>query len=342
MPKDNYFQGLRGIAIAAVVLIHSTNDVMKDLKPGGFNFIDTLTLRQFINFPVALFFFLFGYFVNKSEALSSPGIFYRKKLPRILWPYFFWSAIFYIQLLVTLKLGNHPLSLNLFAELGKILSGQTVSIYYYLFVQLQFILITPLVVKYSKNAVWYFITPVAIILFYVFNFKVFEIPFPYSLNSFFIWFFFYHLGSYSDKYKFLFNLKASVLATCFAFSVLVAIFEGFFLTTQFGFNSFGFSQVKLSSILASAFFILLLMKLKGKFNMPGFLVTLGDNSFGIYLAHMFIMPVLFHFLKHSKLYAVQPVYQIFVTILTISIVLIIIRIAKMVFSEKINSRVLGF
>jgi membrane-bound acyltransferase YfiQ involved in biofilm formation len=237
---------------------------------------------------------------------------------------------------------HHPLSLNVFDELGKIATGQTISIYYYLFVQFQFILITPLVVKYSKNTIWYFVTPLAVVAFYIFNFIVFEIPFPYSLNSFFIWFIFFHLGIYRDKYKFLFNLKTPVLCVCLTAALALAILEGFFMTSYWGFHGFGFSQVKLSSILASVFLILLLIKLKDKFRIPGVLITLGDNSFGIYLLHMFIMPVIFHVLKHTKLYTIQPAYQLVVVILTIVAVLVIIRLAKLIFSEKFNSRVLGF
>ena len=59
MEKREYWQSIRGICILAVVLIHSL---------GGFDYTgsyDTefIILRQIINFAVATFVFMSGYFV---------------------------------------------------------------------------------------------------------------------------------------------------------------------------------------------------------------------------------------------------------------------------------------
>ena len=58
--KREYWQSIRGICILAVVLIHSL---------GGFNYstgygTELVVLRQIINFAVATFVFMSGYFVN--------------------------------------------------------------------------------------------------------------------------------------------------------------------------------------------------------------------------------------------------------------------------------------
>lgn len=58
--KREYWQSIRGICILAVVLIHSLS---------GFDYsngygIEFAILRQIINFTVAAFVFMAGYFVN--------------------------------------------------------------------------------------------------------------------------------------------------------------------------------------------------------------------------------------------------------------------------------------
>lgn len=57
--KNQYWQVVRAICILAVVMIHCptpTNDINA-----------WLIIRQFINFPVAVFIFLSGYFVNPDK-----------------------------------------------------------------------------------------------------------------------------------------------------------------------------------------------------------------------------------------------------------------------------------
>lgn len=62
--KSEYWQAIRGVCILVVIMIHC---------PTGQEFTPTdtyawLILRQFINFPVALFIFMAGYFVNVDKA----------------------------------------------------------------------------------------------------------------------------------------------------------------------------------------------------------------------------------------------------------------------------------
>ena len=70
--KREYWQSIRGICILAVVLIHSL---------GGFDYstgysVEFVILRQIINFAVATFVFMAGYFVNV-DALSDKEFSYK-------------------------------------------------------------------------------------------------------------------------------------------------------------------------------------------------------------------------------------------------------------------------
>ena len=69
--KSEYWQVVRGICILAVVMIRC---------PTGqaFSTADTCTcliLRQCINFPVALFIFMAGYFVNTGKIINNTRIY---------------------------------------------------------------------------------------------------------------------------------------------------------------------------------------------------------------------------------------------------------------------------
>ena len=58
--KREYWQNIRGICILAVVLIHSLSGFDYSVA----NNAEFMLLRQIINFAVATFVFMAGYFVN--------------------------------------------------------------------------------------------------------------------------------------------------------------------------------------------------------------------------------------------------------------------------------------
>jgi len=66
---DAYWQYIRGICIICVILIHCKTGVgYENNLIGSWNFDYWLIFRQFINFPVAVFIFLAGYFTNIEKA----------------------------------------------------------------------------------------------------------------------------------------------------------------------------------------------------------------------------------------------------------------------------------
>ena len=61
--KDSFWQFVRGLCIAAVVLIHCSPGIVRS----DVSFFTWFTLRQVINFPVATFIFMAGYFVSRRK-----------------------------------------------------------------------------------------------------------------------------------------------------------------------------------------------------------------------------------------------------------------------------------
>lgn len=62
MARDRYFQAVRGVAIVAVVLIHCLPQCEA-----------TIVLRPFLNWAVAAFLFLSGFFTNEAKIARGGG-----------------------------------------------------------------------------------------------------------------------------------------------------------------------------------------------------------------------------------------------------------------------------
>lgn len=92
--RDIYFDQLRGIAIVAVVLIHTTG-TMSLFTKDNWNFQFLFGFRQILNFAVALFIFLSGYFLSQKNIKNNKDyfVFLNKQLPKVLLPYLFYTTL---------------------------------------------------------------------------------------------------------------------------------------------------------------------------------------------------------------------------------------------------------
>lgn len=338
MEKDLYFQKLRGIAIIAVVLIHScsysTQFIGKNIN-GDF----TLVLRQFINFAVPLFLFLAGYFVNvgrfKSEGYNKKFI--EKRLLRILIPYCFWS----LMVIVIKK------DLNIIRNIYYLITGQVVSIYYYIIVLTQLTLLTKFFIRKNiKDIYVYTLNILTITFLYLFSIKGIGIPFPWNVLSFTAWVIFYYygvkVGNSSDLQNELkYNIKKNTILY-FIFLIL-SVIEGF-LWTNFGDINMAISQIKFTSFLMSIYLIKVLVGIKNKFSKnTGLLTLIGDYSFGIYLIHIFILPKVNNILIGVNLFRqFQPLLIISVFLITLIICFIIIRVTRKILGSEKATNILGF
>ncbi len=79
MRKDPYIQAVRGLAIAAVVLIHCLPQQAA-----------SVALRPLLNFAVAAFVFLSGYLTTREKALDA-GAFLSRRVGKVAAPYAVWT-----------------------------------------------------------------------------------------------------------------------------------------------------------------------------------------------------------------------------------------------------------
>lgn len=296
--KNQKIQILRGISIIAVVLIHTCTS--KDVE---------VFTRPFINFAVAIFLFLSGY-LTKFDSFNWKT-FYKKRILRILIPYTFWTIFYTTNMFHIGGFDFQKYIVNFFT------AGAAEPLYY-VFMYIQLILLTPLLIKLSKSKYkWlgFTVSPIWSIIYYFYVFTSEHIPkidmvvLIIGIGGLIFYYLGLLLGNNIIKRKF----KIKILIPLYLISILIQILEGF-LWNKAGAEDPG-SQMKLSAILTSCIAILIAWcylnkqkENKGEFNkvISSIFAKIGDYSLGIYFFHTMVIMSLGWLPWYSRLpYAVN-------------------------------------
>ena len=240
--KALLWQVVRGICILAVILIHCPNGI--PYGTGSNEFRIWFLLRSFYNFPVAMFFFMAGYFVNYEYCQKARNHFYIKRLYRLIVPFFFWSVFYTLTTVLFSELNNSTVkSARLFDLFIKGKAGPQL---YFVLVLLQLTIITPYLIgtlnkTTLKSLMLYCITPAYLVLLYVYCFKAKALPSRYFL-FFPAWFVFYYLGLHIQKKNTFVRFLNSYILLFIA--LLLSIAESFYLLLNTGVVSFACSQIR--------------------------------------------------------------------------------------------------
>lgn len=273
--KNSKVQFIRGMAITAVVMIHTT-------PPGYWQ----VFCKPFINFAVAAFLFLSGY-LTKLDQDDWKG-FYRRRIGRLLLPYIVWSVIYSIPDIC---------SKGLTVLFKNLLTANSCSILYYVFVYVQFVLLTPLMGRLARSKyrfIGWFIAPVSVMAFKYYSLFTGFCPGKHmSLiwsDLCLGWFTFYYLGLVLGNRIIERSYPMSKFISWYAVSILLQMFEGY-VWSSYDMVGCG-SQLKLSSLLSSSIFMLIIHTYLEDKSRPcrcRFMCKIGDHSFGIYLSHILIL-----------------------------------------------------
>lgn len=272
--KNDSIQILRGLSIIAVVIIHTYPHSLFGVY-----------LRPFVNYAVAMFIFLSGYLTKVDITDYKRFVF--KRIKRVLVPYCLWSVIYMI-----------PSGFDGFWI--KFLTGRCCSIYYYIFAYMQFVVLTPLIVKLIKSKyriIGWFITPVFTILFrYIFTWMGLHVASDNFCYLFVAWFIYYFVGILLGNN--LMTLKRNTVRSVilYVFFIGLSIGEGL-LWYKVGNYDMATTQLRLTSIATSLLMIVFAYHFIRSNGHLGFLskpmVVVGNTSFGIYLSHIAIKGRLF-------------------------------------------------
>lgn len=326
MRKNIVIQKIRGICIISVILIHILKFSYNIPIYNNFNVI----VRTIINFAVPIFLFLSGYLNNIKEINENKGKFYKKRFFRLYIPFIIYS-IFYTLIKTKLHFTE-----NAVVTLLKILFGMNAGHLYYIIVLLEFTLITPIIIRLiNKNktiidVLLILITPIFLILNLIYN-LLYNCLIPFYQYLPMSWFIYYYLGLVFKIRKNLFIKNFRIDINVFIFinliNIIINLIEYKFLNYDFC-----ISQIKLTNMMYTILLInFIISKLNDDKERQSIISLIGDNSFGIYFIHMFIILVLDKLIYNNLNYYI---YIILMYIFTTIISYIVVRLIKKIFKEK--------
>lgn len=330
--KSKYFQSIRGVCILAVILIHSLQ--FSDNIMANYLFIG---IRSCINFCVAVFIFMAGYFTNINKFDNDKKGFYKTKFKRLVIPLLLWNLIY-----VSIKLicGKYE---NIYSLIKSLFSFSSSAQLYYILVLIQLFILLPLIIKMlnNKRTKWilYTITPLYNIILMVINFKL-KIMIPFYQYFIFGWLLYFVLGIEYRKNENIINQtnRCLLVVLCMVVSVILNII--LYKNNIFTYNML-ISQINILSCLLSINIIKYVMYLnsKTKSNKQTILSNIGDESYGMYYNHMLILLIT---RKITEMFTSNLYINILSTYLTtVLISYLIIKILKKFINNK-NLKYIGF
>lgn len=328
--KNLLFQEIRGICIIAVICIH-----LPPSLEGTSSFDYWLSFRKIVEFPVAIFVFLSGYFLNINKE-KSIFYFYKKRFLRLAIPYFIWTVLYSILIL------RNNIDLSASGMFNIIFLGGASGHLYFISVLLQLIIISPIIIYAfeNKNKILQIallaITPLSLLLLYISNiYYGYAVGAPYRISL--VWILFYILGIAYRKQYFTFKISHTLTFLLVITTLIIAIAETHILIYLGCSPGFASSQITIGSFLFTiAVIALLLNKEEEKPN--NLLVKFGDYSFGIYFIHVFFLFVMYKILPVST----ELPYFILIQISYFMVSFTLSYLCVLLASKYLNSKILRY
>ncbi len=341
--RDPSFDAFRGLAIIAVVAIHAIPwRCYWDFR--------ILVYRQLLDFAVPAFIFISGYWSSKKplQSLEDYKTFLMRRLSRVLTPYLFWSFIF---------LGHTAIKnddINVQKMVFKLLAGGASYHFYFIIMIAQFYMMTPILQYISRrrygNELIFVLNIVYLSFLYnlrLHNHWLAEYPYYLVHTPFLGWTVFYQIGLWvgnNDNKILISKNERLFILPAILVSLLLAGIESINILSKYNNLDLAVCVLKYSSFLYSICIILGFILIREYFKYwPKFLTTIGNYSFGIYLIHTIILNRIVNIIpKTSIISSFQPLYELTVILMTISICLVVIGITRKFLPRPIYSKILGF
>lgn len=343
--REDFWQASRAVCIIAVIWIHSRTGESYAGTPASWNYDYSIVVRQFLNFPVAVFIFMAGYFVNPAR-ISPLRPWLKGRAARLLIPYAAWSLIFSVALGA-----RTPSSIPLDFATG-LLTGQAAAHLYFVLVLAQLTGLTPLLVKALEKRwapVLFAITPAYLVWIYIHTLSTGDLPSGYASWAP-AWLAFYFAGLWARLRPRTHSRRPTLVwlrVLALLLTLLLSLVEAYLLLDVGAPYGLAISQLKLSSI-AYAFAVIgaaTACKPMLDERIPTRLRRIGDESYGIYYVHLFWISAIGALIgRFDELasFAVLPLLQTIEVTLTLLLSIFAIALTRRLIGSEIAGRILGF
>ncbi len=344
------FDAFRGMAICLVVFAHATGLGwgFQD-RPGALNalnFYYSVFLRNAALFSLPLFLFISGFWLGKSEfhSVGDYWMFLRKRVSRIALPYLFWS-VFFLTLYAVKDAVAGESTFSVGGFLLAIALGKADGPYYFILLMLQFYVLAPFFCHAGRSTgglVVLFVAHALVIaaLYYIRIFHFPDLSYATVKLPFIAWLSVFPAGVYLRTHPHLMDKVGPRTLAGLALVLLVLQLGESYVLLNSGFHyEFGISDIRFTTLVYAYAVILFLLQFRDR-DWPQALVTLGEYTFGIFFIHGIILRALAKLFL--PLFAVQPVYQTAISVVTLAICCLVIFVTRRIAGANLSSRVLGF
>lgn len=278
--RDPYWDQVKGIAILAVITIHSC--YVAGLPQNSFALSAVLAWRQIANFAVPVFLAVSGYLAGRSKSPKDWHWVFRR-LGLLLPAYLFWTIVFVL-------LFHRRDLIDPVKMMERLFFGTGIGIGYFVIVLVQMTFLTPLIDRVHKSYlhVLAMITLTVLGISFTYTMQLYEIEpfntFPMSALFFAVWYPFYHLGYFAGKRDWNPSSKAALGLAIITLALSFA--EAFFWKGTL--PAFAASQTKATSLAFSLSITLLILANRdvAERRSVAFLAWLGRASYFVYLFHL--------------------------------------------------------
>ncbi|UIR56168.1 acyltransferase family protein [Sphingobacterium sp. SRCM116780] len=283
--KLSYIRVLRIIATIAVIAIHASSGYLNSINITGFDWNYANAINSFTRFSVPIFVMLSGALLLTKE--EQVGLFYKKRLSKICYPFIFWTIIYILYHMRGLDLTTDQLISTVIYRLK---NGANAHLWY-LYMIIGLYLAIPFLQKIMQHAT---IREIEIFLFlwfvtlFTFNkglpsyFPKLDLTFFSGYIGFLILGYYLRVKDFSSyKVLSLFIFILTAVATTY-FTYKESLNEGKFTPFLYGYlspNTF---------IIATSLFIFI-KSIAEDITLPKWALWIDDYSFGVYLCHILIL-----------------------------------------------------
>ena len=321
--KDIFWQQIRGGTILAVIFIHCHNGV--ELPLNSINGASYFILRNLMNFPVNMFFFMSGFFMKPVDDVKA---FYKKRLPKLVIPYLFYTVAY---LGMSAVFGN---GISVKRIILAVFLGTASTPLYYIVVLTYFTLLAPFLLKTvqsKKNSIIIMASaPAFLLVAYAIRFAGTDIWNYLKYTP--VWLSFYYLGMIIKAYKPAFN--RTILWILLPVSFACELISTRILLKPFG--VIAYSQMRFAGAFFSVIIILLAYeysKKSDKNDKCKWLAVIGDDSYAIYYMHCAFLMVFTRVITFKD-NSILPLYQFGEIIFAVLMCESAIFVIKKVFKSK--------